>query len=155
MGTTVRITEIEGYRELQEQFARMGKKFPKPALTRIAKAGLNKPLAEIKANMLVGKTGMLKKGIKAVRETPNKRNKVVYRVHWNKALTPVYLKETSGAYGGKSPAYYPHSIEYGWKTKTGHHEGYHIAEKAIEATQSGSIRKMFTATEKEIEKLTR
>lgn len=140
--------EVEGLAELREQFKDI-RKVPKKVLTKSAKEGVAKPFAEAKADMPVGKgtttSGLLKKGLKKTRETVNKRNKVVYRVHWDKkfAVEGLYKKRTSGKFGGVTPfAYYPHSVEYGYKTGQGYKEGRYIAIKAVARNQEDSIKKI-------------
>jgi hypothetical protein len=151
------IMELEGFEELQNQFARLGQKFPKKDITASAKAGIKYPLEEAKANMKVGKTGLLKKGLKAVMEkTRNRRSKTVYRLMWSDKYTEYYLKEGGGGkYGGEDPAYYPHSIEYGWKTAYGKHEGYFIGKRAVEKTSKASAQAVVKNLEKAINRLTR
>src|SRR6476469_5593391 len=103
--------EIKGLHELQSQFEQIGK-MPKKYLTKAARAGIADPLRDAKASVPVGKTGTLKKSIKKKMETPNKRNKGVYRITYDAKYTNDFLKPSSGAYGGKPPnAYYPASVE--------------------------------------------
>jgi hypothetical protein len=134
---------VIGLVELQAQFERL-EKMPKKYLTKAAKAGMADPERTAKANAPVGKTGNLKKSIKKKMETPNKRNKSVYRLRYDPKYTPEFLKTAKrpGLYGGKSPAYYPASVEYGRKRKVGRVEGkYHMA-KAIQQHQQSSLQKV-------------
>ena len=105
---------VEGLEELQAQFNKLGK-MPKKYLTKAGRAGIAKDLQDVKANAPTGKTGNLKKSIKKKLETPNKRNKGVYRLSFDSKMTPHFRKPTTGIYGGKTPyAYYPSSVEYGY-----------------------------------------
>lgn len=146
---------VSGLQELQSQFERIGK-MPKKYLTRAAKQGSDGPLKTAKADAPVGKTGLLKKGLHRKMETPNKRNKAVYRIKWNPNYTEQYLKPTTGAYGGKTPfAYYPHSVEYGFKSKNGRIQGQYFVTKAIEKTEKDSAQKIIDSLSDSIEELTR
>ena len=146
---------VSGLQELQSQFERIGK-MPKKYLTRAAKQGSDGQLKTAKADAPVGKTGLLKKGLHRKMETPNKRNKAVYRIKWNPNYTEQYLKPTTGAYGGKTPfAYYPHSVEYGFKSKNGRIQGQYFVTKAIEKTEKDSAQKIIDSLSDSIEELTR
>jgi hypothetical protein len=138
--------KVEGLNELQKQFGDL-KKMPKKYLTKAAKAGVADPLKTAKANAPVGKRtatkGMLKRGLYKKMETPNKRNKTVYRVQWNPKYSNIYNKPSSGKYGGTPPkAYYPFSVEYGFKTAKGYKRGQYFVEKAIKQTQRNSLQKI-------------
>lgn len=145
--------EVKGLKELQAQFDRVGK-IPKKYLTKAAKEGSNDPLRAVKAAAPVGKTGLLKKGLHRKMETPNKRNKAVYRIRWNSKFTEQYLKPTTGKYGGKTPfAYYPHSVEYGFKTANGRREGKYFVTKALRATTQESLQKVVNSLRDSIDTL--
>lgn len=145
---------VVGLQELQSQFERIGK-MPKKHLTKAAKAGSQGPLRAARANAPTGKTKMLKKGLHQKMETPNKRNKTVYRIRWNPKYTDDYRKPSSGAYGAvKTPAYYPHSQEYGFKTKNGYVKGRYFITKAIERHQSSSLKKIVKSLNESITTLT-
>lgn len=133
---------VEGLNELQSQFERIGK-MPKKYLTKAAKVGSDGPLKDARNNAPKGKTGMLKRGIHRKMETPNKRNKAVYRIRWNPKYTEHYLKPSSGAYGGTPPvAFYPNSQEYGFKVKNGKVAGRYFVAKAIQKNQDHSLKKI-------------
>ncbi len=146
---------VEGLEELQRQFNRIGK-MPKKYLTKSAKAGMADPERQAKADAPKGKTGNLKKSIKKKMETPNKRNKAVYRLRYNPTMTPLFLKPSSGAYGGKPPvAYYPASVEYGFKTKSGKVAGQFNMAKAIQQHQESSLKKIVDSLNQSIDDLIR
>ncbi len=152
--------EIKGLHELQSQFEQLGK-MPKKYLTKAARAGIADPLRDVKASVPKGvgtvTSGTLKKSIKKKMETPNKRNKGVYRITYDAKYTPVFLKPSSGAYGGRPPnAYYPASVEYGFKTKSGgKKEGQYNIMKALERHEKASIEKVIDSLRQSIDELLR
>jgi hypothetical protein len=151
---------VEGLEDLELQFARIGK-MKKKYLTRAAKAGMAAPERQAKADVPVGKgtktSGSLKKSIKKKMETPNKRNKAVYRLRYDPKFTPVFLKPSSGAYGGKPPvAYYPASVEYGFKTKDGGFvAGQFNIAKAIQKHQAKSLQLITNSLKDSIDEIVR
>jgi hypothetical protein len=148
--------ELIGLERLEEQFRALGK-FPKKSLTKAAKAGREAPLAMAK-DKAPRKTGVLKKGIKPVMETPNKRTKTVYRLVFDRKYNDVFQKpiKNVGIYGGKKDTgYYPVSMEYGFKTKYGFRHGERFIAKAIEHTERSSAQKMVNVLNHEIDNLLR
>ena len=146
---------LDGLEELQSQFDRLGRP-PKSSLTKAAKAGMAGTLAEAKATAPTGKTGMLKRGVHQIQETPNKRNKAVYRINWWKKYSSFYSKKIihKGLYGGtNATAYYPQSVEWGFKTKHGKKEGKYFVRNAIESHQTEALQKVIDVLSAEIEKL--
>jgi hypothetical protein len=147
--------QVIGLEELESQFARIGN-FPRKYLTKAAKAGMTGPLADARNTAPVGKTGILKRSIRFKRETPNKRNKAVYRIGYSAKFTDNFRKPTTGVYGGKTPyAYYPHSVEYGYKTKKGHVAGKFFMEKAVARNEHSSIQKVTKSLSDSIDDLTK
>jgi hypothetical protein len=152
--------KVEGLEELQAQIQKVGNP-PKKVITKSAKAGMKDPLKEAKRLMPVSKItktrGSLKKGLKQVMEKgANRRTKTVYRMVWDKKLVDIYLKKSSGAYGGKPPkAYYPHSVEYGFLTKYGYKEGRHIIRDTVEKHEESSIKKVMDVLQDYIDDMTR
>lgn len=143
--------QVEGLAHLQSQFDRLGTKFPKKEITRAAKLGSNDPLRDAKAFAPKGKTGLLKKGLHRKMETGNRRVKTVYRIRWNKKYSEDYLKKSSGVYGGKPPlAFYPHSQEYGFKTKYGYKRGRYFVTKAIDKNAKSSLDKIVKSLNKSV-----
>jgi hypothetical protein len=151
---------VEGLEELQAQFGRIGK-MPKKYLTKSAKAGMADPERQAKMDAPVGRgtetSGNLKKSIKKKMETPNKRNKSVYRLRYDPNMTEGFLKDSSGAYGGKPPkAYYPASVEYGFKTRGGGKvAGQFNMAKAIQKHQTSSLKKVVDSLNQSIDTLLR
>lgn len=150
---------VEGLEKLQSQFEKVGK-MKKKYLTKAAREGMAGPLRDAKASAPVGKgtktSGTLKKSIKKKMETPNKRNKAVYRLRYDPKYTPVFLKPTTGVYGGKTPnAYYPSSVEYGFKTAKGRVEGQYNMAKAVEKNEAKSAQKVVNSLNESLDQLLR
>lgn len=149
--------EIQGLAELQSQFEKLGK-MPKKYLTKSAKAGMIAPERDAKASAPVGKRtttkGTLKKSIKKKMETPNKRNKAVYRLRYDPKYTPIFQKPTTGVYGGETPyAFYPNSVEFGFKTKKGRVQGQYNMKKAMERHTKDSLQKVVNSLNESITEL--
>jgi hypothetical protein len=145
--------KIIGLQELQSQFERVGK-MPKKYLNKAAREGIADPLRDAKASAPVGKTGILKKSIKRTMETPNKRNKGVYRIAYDPKYSDVFQKPTTGVYGGKTPyAYYPSSVEYGYKTKFGKTKGQFNLMKAVARHEKSSTQKVVDSLNKSLTQL--
>lgn len=152
-GASLLNIKVEGLEQLQSQFEKIGK-MPKKYLTKSAKVGSDAPLKDARSSAPVGETGLLKKGLHRKMETPNKRNKAVYRIRWNPKYTEQYLKPTTGRYGGKTPfAYYPHSVEYGFKSRGGRVQGQYFVTKAIERNQADSLQKIVDSLNDSIDQL--
>jgi len=146
---------LEGLDQLEEQFALIGKP-PKRILTKAAKAGIAPTLAEARQTAPKGKTGMLKRGVHSIQETPNRRNKGVYRINWWSKYSDFYRKKikNAGVYGGKkNPAYYPQSVEWGYPTKHGKKAGRYFVRAAMEAHQAQSLQTVIDVLLEEIENL--
>lgn len=148
---------VEGARELEDQLAGIGK-LPKRILTKAAKAGMTPILNQARANATpFTKSGMMKRGIKSITETPNKRNKAVYRINWWGKYSDFYKKKIKkvGIYGGKkNPAYYPQSIEWGFPNAKGMVNGKYFVRSAIEQHQEESAQKVIDTLSSEIDNLT-
>lgn len=139
---------VDGIEELQKQFDKISK-MPKKYLNRAGKLGIDDALRTMKASAPVGKRtktkGTLKKAIKRTMETPNKRNKGVYRISFDAKYTETFHKETTGKYGGDTPyAYYPSSVEYGYKGPDGHVavRTMYWAEKILRSKEKASAKKV-------------
>lgn len=134
---------IVGLPELQAQFERLGK-MPKKYLNKAGREGIANSERILKAMAPKGKTGNLKKSIQKKMETPNKRNKGVYRMQYNAKFNDIFQKKTTGVYGGRLPhAYIPSSVEYGYKGPNGKVEvkTMHWADKALRGTERASMQK--------------
>jgi hypothetical protein len=157
--STVGNVTVLGADELARQFARI-EKMPKKYLTRSAKAGSKPILTEARAKAPVGKgtetSGTLKKSLRLKQETPNKRNKAVYRLRYDPKYTTSFLKPTTGVYGGKTPfAYYPASVEYGFKTAVGKTEGSHLFSKIVASHEKRSFETVVRELNKAIDEILR
>jgi hypothetical protein len=133
---------VEGLPELQAQFERLGK-MPKKYLNKAGREGIDPIVRQVKASAPKGKTGNLQKSIKKQMETPNKRNKGVYRVAYDPKFNDAFQKKTTGIYGGQLPhAYIPASVEYGYKGPKGHVavKTMHWADKVVQSHQNGAMK---------------
>jgi|SRR6476620_1536163 len=147
--------QVEGLEELQAQFNKLGR-MPKKYLTRAGRAGIAKDLQDVKANAPTGQTGNLKKSIKKKMETPNKRNKGVYRLTFDSKMTEAFRKPTTGVYGGVTPeAYYPNSVEFGYKGKSGHVKvkTMYWADKVLRQNEASSLQKVIESLNDSIDEL--
>lgn len=143
-GATKLNIKVEGLEELQAQFNKLGK-MPKKYLNKAGRDGIDPIERQVRASAPKGKTGNLKKSIKKKMETPNKRNKGVYRLWYDPKFTDQFRKPTTGVYGGRTPeAYYPASVEYGYKGENGHVavKTMHWADKTIQSNQNNSMKKV-------------
>lgn len=150
---------VEGLGELQAQLERIGK-VPKKYLTKAAKEASDIELRQARADAPVGRgtktSGSLKKSISRKMETPNKRNKTVYRIQYSPKFTETFLKPTTGVYGGKTPkAYYPLSVEYGYKAKHGKVAGKFYMKKALEKVENATAQKLVDSLSDSINNLTK
>lgn len=142
-GATKLGIRVDGLEELQAQFNKLGK-MPKKYLTKAGREGIDPIVRQAKALAPKGKTGVLKKSIKKKMETPNKRNKGVYRLHYDPKYTDDFRKTTTGAHGSKWPyAYYPASVEYGYLGPGKRHvpvKTMHWANKVVSSHDSSSMK---------------
>lgn len=149
---------VEGIEQLEAQFARIGK-MKKKYLNKAAREGIDPTLAKVKAAAPTGKTGMLKKGIQKKLETPNHRNKSVYRMRWNPKYAEAYQKDSDGSYGGEPPkAFYPYSQEYGFLNSKGtktHTRWYHFASDVLKQQESASAARVVSSLSHSIEEIIR
>lgn len=146
---------VRGINELQAQFDRVGK-MPKKYLTKAGRVGIADDERQVKALAPKGKTGTLKKAIKKKMETPNKRNKGVYRLRFDPKYTDQFRKDTTGVYGGKTPyAYYPSSVEYGYLGKGGHVavKTMYWADKILRGNEKNSLDKVVKSLNDSIDEL--
>lgn len=150
--------EIEGLDELIRQIGRV-EKIPKRALSKAAREGMRKPLAQARKDA-PKKTGTLKKGIKSKLEKSSKRSrfKSIYQMVFDKTKTEIFRGrkiQRPGLYGANPPkeyGFYPVSMEYGYKAKEGYRPGKYFLKKAIEDNQADSIKKVVTVLTDEIDK---
>jgi hypothetical protein len=146
---------VEGLEELQAQFNKLGR-MPKKYLTKAGREGIANDVRDAKTFAPTGDTGNLKKSIKKKMETPNKRNKGVYRLTYSAKFNDAFQKKTTGIYGGKLPhAYIPSSVEYGYKGKKGHIavKTMHWADKVLRKNEGSSLKKVVNSLNDSIDEL--
>lgn len=160
-----RNTHIEGLEELTQQIENLGRNFPKPKIRKAVNQGMKIPLKQAKANASALKqTGNLKKGLIKIEEpkfkTMKKKKKVVMRLVFDRGMNDIFQKpitpEGKGTRGGKKDtAYYPVSVEYGYKVnKDGtKEEGKYFVRKAIEMTQSATQQKIVSSLAQSIDEI--
>lgn len=164
-------THIEGLEELIRQLDNLGKNFPKPKIRKAVNAGMKLPLK--KAKELAPKdSGSLKKGLKKIEEpkfkTMKKKKKVVMRLVFDRGMNDIFQKpipdphaihpQGKGSRGGmKDTAYYPVSVEYGFKVnKNGTKApGQYFVRQAIETTQVATQEKVIESLLQSIDDITR
>ena len=159
-----RNTHIEGLAELTHQLENLGKNFPKPKIRKAVNAGMKIPLRQAKANA-PKESGSLKKGLMKIEEpkfkTMKKKKKVVMRLVFDRGMNSIFQKpitpEGKGTRGGKKDtAYYPVSVEYGFKVnKDGtKEEGKYFVRQAIEMTQVETQNKVIESLLQTIDEIT-
>lgn len=144
---------VIGLEELEAQFERIGK-LPRKEMTKAAKSGMNPLLKKVRDAAPRGKTGNLKRSLRFLRETPNKRNKAVYRIAYSPKFNEFFQKPTTGIYGGQTPhAYYPNSVEYGYKNAKGHVAGKFFMDKTIRANETSTVQRVTKSLNDSIDSL--
>ena len=149
--------QVEGLEELQAQFNKLGR-MPKKYLTKAGREGIANDVRDAKTFAPTGDTGNLKKSIKKQMETPNKRNKGVYRLTYSAKFNDVFQKPTTGKYGGTLPhAYYPASVEYGYLGKHGHIrvKTMYWSDKILRKNEGSSLKKVLNSLNDSIDELLR
>ncbi len=107
-------TTVEGLDEAIEMFRKAGE-LPQKCVNKAAKKGIQIAKKSAKNGAWVDQTGYLRKAIKEKAEKTKTKGKKVYDLWPDRSYNDVFVK-TSKA--GKR-AYYPASIEYGFRTKGG------------------------------------
>lgn len=113
-------TDFSDFARLEKSIKQLGK-LPQKCVTKAAKKGAKPVLSEAK-RLAPYRFGFLEEGIILVGERSKKKGKKVYQIVFDRDMTDIFRKEIKepGKYGGKNPtAYYPASMEYGFKTKGG------------------------------------
>lgn len=150
--------EVEGMEELKAQIRNV-ENVPKRAISKAARNGMRKPLADARKNAPED-TGTLKKGIRSIMEGKTRRNKgkTVYRMVFNWKYTPIFRGKKikrPGLYGANPPkkyGYYPFSMEYGYKAVEGKRPGRKFIADAIENNKAESFQKVIDTLSNEIDK---
>ena len=106
--------KVEGLDEAVEMIKKVGE-LPQKCVNKAAKKGIQVAKREAKSGGWVDQTGYLRKAIKEKAEKTKIKGKKVYDLMPDSSYNDVFVKTTKK---GKR-AYYPASIEYGFKTKSG------------------------------------
>ena len=105
---------IEGLNEAIEMIRKTGQ-LPQKCVNKAAKKGIQIAKKDAKSGGWIDQTGYLRKSIKEKAEKTKVRGKKVYDLWPDPSFNDVFVKESKA---GKR-AYYPASIEYGFRTKNG------------------------------------
>lgn len=106
--------KVEGMEEAIKMIRDVGE-LPQKCVTKAAKKGIQIAKADAKSGGWVDQTGYLRKAIKEKAEKTRIKGKKVYDLWPDPKFNDVFVKTSKN---GKR-AYYPASIEYGFKTKNG------------------------------------
>lgn len=138
--------DFSDFVRLEKSIKQLGK-LPQKCVTKAAKKGARIVQKEARNNSPdVNSLGYLKEGIILVGErSKKKKGKKVYQVVFDSGLNDVFQKKIKnpGKYGGKNPtAYYPASLEYGFKTggEKGYSPGFRFMRNAAEDKESETVK---------------
>ena len=106
--------KVEGLDEAVEMIKKVGE-LPQKCVNKAAKKGIQIAKREAKSGGWVDQTGYLRKAIKEKAEKTKIKGKKVYDLMPDSSYNDVFVKTTKK---GKR-AYYPASVEYGFKTNNG------------------------------------
>lgn len=106
--------KVEGMEEAIKMIRDVGE-LPQKCVTKAAKKGIQIAKKDAKGGGWVDQTGYLRKGIKEKAEKNRIKGKKVYDLWPDPSMNDVFVKVSKK---GKR-AYYPASIEHGFKTKSG------------------------------------
>lgn len=124
------VESITGVQELQQMLER-GQRAPAKVLTKAAKMGAKIPLVLARQKAPV-RTGALRRAIRLFSEK-RKTGKKVYQLAFNKNMNDKFVK----LYGDpKKRAYYPASMEYGFKSSRGSFQGLRFMREAMQSQRS-------------------
>lgn len=139
--------EIQGMRELQRAFNRLGK-VPMAVVTPAARAGARVAQRAAKANAPVD-TGDLKGALILKGERRTVQGKKVYDVMVDPAKNDLFVKVSQA---GKR-SYYPASQEYGWINPAGRYTpGYRYLEHAITENVDSITNKVMEVAKRGVDK---
>lgn len=113
-------TDFSDFSRLEKAIKRLGK-LPQKCVTKASRKGAKHVLSEAK-RLAPYRLGFLEEGIILVGERSKKKGKKVYQVVFDRRMNDVFQKKIKdpGKYKGENQkAYYPASMEYGFKTKDG------------------------------------
>lgn len=105
---------IEGLNEVIETLKKASE-LPQKCVNKAAKKGIQIAKKSAKAGRWIDETGYLRKSIKEKAEKTKTKGKKVYDLWPDPSYNDVFVKESKSG----NRAYYPASVEYGFKTKSG------------------------------------
>lgn len=120
---------IEGMDELLSSIDRLGK-LPRKCVRGAARAGANVALKEARRRA-PRRTGALRRGLKLREERSRSKARAIYQIGPDPKKNHLFARE----YGAGKRAYYPASLEFGWRTRNGRREpGRYYLRDALVAT---------------------
>lgn len=141
--------KVEGLDEAVEMIKKVGE-LPQKCVNKAAKKGIQIAKREAKSGGWVDQTGYLRKAIKEKAEKTKIKGKKVYDLMPDSSYNDVFVKTTKK---GKR-AYYPASVEYGFKTKNGGYvPGFHSFYDALTNNKSQIEKVIIGTLTDEIDKL--
>ena len=140
---------IEGFDEVIETIKKVGE-LPQKCVNKAAKKGIQIAKKSAKNGRWVDQTGYLRKAIKEKAEKTKTKGKKVYDLWPDPSYNDVFVKTTKK---GKR-AYYPASIEYGFKTKSdGYVPGFKFLHNSLTDNKSQIENTIVSTLADEIDKL--
>lgn len=141
--------EIEGMDEAIKMIKDVGE-LPQKCVTKAAKKGIQIAKKDAKGGGWIDQTGYLRKAIKERAEKTKIKGKKVYDLWPDPKFNDVFVKTSKK---GKR-AYYPASIEYGFKTKSGGYvPGFKFLHNALTGNKGQIERVIVQTLTDEIDKL--
>lgn len=140
-----------GINELKKQM-KLLEKLPQKIVTKSVKKGGKILLDEVKRNAPY-ETGMLEQSLKLVGEKRQKAGQKAYQVTYDRNYNTILVK----MYGENNSkrAYYPASMEYGFKSEKTVFEGLEFMKKSADLVSEKAKQTMVNEMGKEIDKITR
>ena len=141
--------KIEGMEEAIKMIKDVGE-LPQKCVTKAAKKGIQIAKKDAKGGGWVDETGYLRKSIKEKAEKSKIKGKKVYDLWPDPSMNDVFVKISKK---GKR-AYYPASIEYGFKTKSGGYvPGFKFLHNSLTDNKSEIENTIVSVLSDEIDKL--
>jgi hypothetical protein len=147
--------DVLGVEEIGEFFLELGK-VPQKTVKKAARAGANIIKREtVSTIQLPVRDGFLRMSIKPFQEkTKRNSGKAGFDIAFDRNFNFIFQKKIKnpGIYGGKkATAYYPASMEYGFRTKKGGVGGHHFLERSAVSKGSQAQDKMLEVISKDID----
>ena len=141
--------KVEGMDEVIKMIKDAGE-LPQKCVNKAAKKGIQIAKKDAKGGGWVDQTGYLRKAIKEKAEKSKTKGKKVYDLWPDPSYNDVFVKTTKK---GKR-AYYPASIEYGFKTKSGGYvPGFKFLHNSLTDNKSEIENTIVSVLSDEIDKL--